>query len=449
MFPEYAEALRLQREGEFRKAAPLFQRMHEVVAASMGEASAPAVFLQRRAAALQVRQGLFKEALAVLRGQAGTVEGVQDPGSRTTAAMVLLLSGDAAAAVRAATGAVELCEQVGVVEAAGAHEQDGFLLLSSSYGALGVSSAYCALDPSTGLEEREQCWEDAEAFLQMAARWSQQQSDPSASCVSGVSGGSDAAAAAQAASHVSTLANLGALCIFRLADKGQAGAEEMGQGEQGVHLPLSLPLLRFECVQAPGLEQPLLLTLPLVKDALGYWEEALQAAQGGSSTGTSVRTLHTVTPTHRPDPEHYSPTRLSTYSPNFPSPLFLTLLLHRAERGCDVRSGGHGYDSRHDHDRHAQRRGQETPLLHHIPRHLHHLYHLYLGLCPLFPLCPLSGAAAAPHPLPGCLLRRAVQHSGAVRAVGEPGKEAGVRVGRPGSSAGARRQPEQQQQWWW
>jgi len=284
MFPEYADALRLQREGNFRKATPLLQRMLDVVVATMGDSSAPAVFLRRRTAALHVKQGLFSEALKLLGGQGGEA---QDPGSRTAAAMVLLLSGDTPAAVSGAMRAVELCEQAGVVEAAGAHEQDGFLLLSSSYGALGVSSAYCALDARAGPEAREQSWYDAEAFLQMAARWSQQQtqtqhqspSDPAAAL---------ATHAAYAASNVSTLANLGSLCIFKLADAGQA--DEQGV-EQGSQMPLSLPLLRFEAVQAPGREQGGLLQLQLVREALGYWEEALQAAVGGGGSSSSAAAM--------------------------------------------------------------------------------------------------------------------------------------------------------------
>lgn len=138
MFPEYPTATEFESSGNFAKALPLYQRMHEVIAGAMGPGSALATELIFSSASLYRNSGDFDKAVKLLED---SLPKMTTKHARVRAfqqiAVCNLLKGDTGNAVTAAERAVEFCE---------AHEDctteteqhDELALFSPSYSVLGT-----------------------------------------------------------------------------------------------------------------------------------------------------------------------------------------------------------------------------------------------------------------------------------------------------------------------
>jgi len=147
MFPEYTTAIEFETIGNYTKAIPCYQRMHEVISSAMGTSSPLAMELTFNTALLQKQSGNYDRAIQTISSTIKDAKTkVDNVRLHELLAVCHLLKGDFPKAVEVATTTVDLCE---------AHEDhveeenaDELALFSPSYSILG--KCYALLVFGTG-----------------------------------------------------------------------------------------------------------------------------------------------------------------------------------------------------------------------------------------------------------------------------------------------------------
>lgn len=196
MFPEYLTAINFEAAGNYTKAIPLYQRMHEVISSTMGTSSPLAMELTFNTALLQKQSGNYDRAIQTINSTIKEAKTkVDNVRLHELLAVCHLLKGDFQKAVEVATTTVDLCE---------AHEDhveeenaDELALFSPSYSILGTNPQQLYMlktermgcNNSNFLTSNDTIifsvfiagvsslfsgdLDTAETFLQLAARWAQ------------------------------------------------------------------------------------------------------------------------------------------------------------------------------------------------------------------------------------------------------------------------------------
>lgn len=111
MFPEFPSAIDFEASGNYSKALPLYQRMHEVISSAMGTSSPLAMELIFNTALLHKQSGNFDRAIQIMTNHKEDAKTKIDKVRlHELLASCHLLKGDFEKAVGAATTAVEICE---------------------------------------------------------------------------------------------------------------------------------------------------------------------------------------------------------------------------------------------------------------------------------------------------------------------------------------------------
>jgi hypothetical protein len=208
VFPEFSPAAQQESTGNYALALPLYQRMHEVVATAMGPTSHIAVELTCHQARLFMKNGEFAKAIKLLASQDTTtsVSKVARVSYLNLLAEAQLLSGSTEEAYETALRSLDACEAHS--EDTTASEVDELSLFSPTYGILGtnpdprdsafssfIMSSLSGSFPDTDSFVPNMCTsllvtmlpptgvcslyhgdlDLAETYLQLAARWAQQQ----------------------------------------------------------------------------------------------------------------------------------------------------------------------------------------------------------------------------------------------------------------------------------
>lgn len=248
MFPEYSAAQADITSGKFKRALPAMQRMHEVVSSAMGASSTLAGLVARDRATLLQHTGNFDEAGKLLiAAKENTTDELEVIRMLQHLARNRMLQGDFARAAQEADEGVSRCENAKA-------EVLPLPLIAASYSMRGL----CAL--------HTQDWDDAEEYLQLASRWSQ-----------------------SPLTHLVALHNLG--CAH------WALLEQDEQHEQRLRVDSrQLSILQGKLWVGRGpVGETTLEKLELssqdessAREALGYWDEALDEALKGEGEGDPV-----------------------------------------------------------------------------------------------------------------------------------------------------------------
>jgi len=250
LFPEYESATSLIKEGKFAKALPSFHRVLNVCVSATGNSSPLTMEVTLRCSSLLIAMGQFQKAGDLLQLNSNNISG----GLRVRALLLESLSdilrGDFSKALKQAMEATHICENSdGLVrgyESISEKEWESVdkpALLSKSYSMQGLSHL-CAGNYS-----------DAEVYLQLAARW----------------------ATSPLLSNIS-LNNLGALMWLRddlTETNTSASTEHYQQIQQKLLSPVALALTKDDSGEH---QQKSGKAVGLVKEALSYWEEAVENA---------------------------------------------------------------------------------------------------------------------------------------------------------------------------
>ena len=138
VFPEYKSAAEFEALGDFSKALPLYERMHDVLCGAMGAASPVSADLTIHTAKLHIASGQFDKAIRILKSDdlQGHPKSTQLQFSNLLA-QTYLLQGDFERANKIAAKAVHLMEDH--PDSSDHHDEASELaLFSPTYGMLGM-----------------------------------------------------------------------------------------------------------------------------------------------------------------------------------------------------------------------------------------------------------------------------------------------------------------------
>ena len=147
-FPEYKEALILEEQGKTSQALPLLRRVHDVVASAMGKGSMLSAYTSMKIATVLKDDGKYSIAERELGIE--NLSGISKAKALQLAAICRIMSGTSDAIVIAK-------QSTDILQS----EQSSLSLLSSSYCTQGIAH-FC-----------QGHFHDAEDYLAMAARWSE------------------------------------------------------------------------------------------------------------------------------------------------------------------------------------------------------------------------------------------------------------------------------------
>jgi len=238
MFPEYSAAQADISRGKFKQALPAMERMHEVVNSAMGPSSSLSSLMARERATLLQLTGNFVGATKLLStAQNNTTDELEVIRTLQHMSRNYILQGDFTAAETTADDAVSRCELA-------AAEVLPLPLIAASYSMRGL----CALHTES--------WEDAEEYLQLAARWSQ-----------------------SPLTHLIALHNLGCAHWAFLPEDDELSEETRADSRQ-------LTIAQGKLWRTP--EKLAANDESGAKEALGYWDEALEEALKGEGDGDAA-----------------------------------------------------------------------------------------------------------------------------------------------------------------
>jgi len=238
MFPEYTAAQADITLGKFKQALPAMERMHEVVSSAMGASSSLAALVARERASLLQLTGNFDGATKLLSAaRSNTTDELEVIRILQHMSRNRILQGDFSGAERDADEGVSRCENA-------AAEVLPLPLIAASYSMRGL----CAL--------HTQSWDDADEYLQLAARWSQ-----------------------SPLTHLVALHNLGCAHWAFLAEDAQHSEQVRVDSRQ-------LTVAQGKLWRTP--EQLSTQDEAGAKEALGYWNEALEEALKGEGEGDAA-----------------------------------------------------------------------------------------------------------------------------------------------------------------
>ena len=236
-FPEYSAAQADISRGKFQQALPAMQRIHEVVSGAMGSKSALAGLIDRERSLLLQLSGNFEGADKILaNARVNAADDSEVVRALQQSVQNRLMWGSMSGAEAHAAEAVNICENAGALMP--------LPLIASSYSMRGV----CALQMHD--------WDAAEEFLQLAARWSQ-----------------------TPITQIIALNNLG--CVhWMLPYEKEGGTSSLRVDTR--QLTISQGKL-WQSPQKLGTQDE-----SQAKEALGYWDEALEEALKGEGEGDAA-----------------------------------------------------------------------------------------------------------------------------------------------------------------
>eukprot|EP01031_Cornospumella_fuschlensis_P027720 gene27720-33484_t len=265
MFPEYKLSLDFQKQGNISQAISALSRVHEVLLHAVGHEAPISSQVTLQLASLHRAQGTFKKAVQIVQEHPSTLLDYRVE-KEVFSATTEVLNHNVNQAVQHAQKAVHICER----------EQDfanpDNTVFSKAYSSLGVSLLY------------QGQIQEAETYLQMAARWAQTPYE-----------------------HAMSLNNRGALLWFNLL---HPDPDNLPPSSPAVP-PFSLwkheedvcihrPPLPSADVNTAYLSPVLTDTHPWIEGAIGAWTEALSAlspaATSPSSNSASASPCSTPTP---------------------------------------------------------------------------------------------------------------------------------------------------------
>jgi len=243
MFPEYSAAQADITSGKFKQALPAMQRMHEVVSSAMGASSTLAGLVARDRATLLQLTGNFDEAGKLLiAAKENTTDELEVIRMLQHLTRNRMLQGDFAGAAQEADEGVSRCENA---EA----EVLPLPLIAASYSMRGL----CAL--------HTQDWDDAEEYLQLAARWSQ-----------------------SPLTHLVALHNLGC-AHWALLEQDEQHEQRLRVDSRQLTILQGKLWVGRGPVSVGETEKLSTQDESGAKEALGYWDEALDEALKGEGEG--------------------------------------------------------------------------------------------------------------------------------------------------------------------
>eukprot|EP01031_Cornospumella_fuschlensis_P025166 gene25166-30392_t len=252
MFPEYKLSLDFQKQGNLSQAISALSRVHEVLLHAVGHEAPITSQVTLQLASLHRGQGTFKKAVQIVQEHPSTLLDYRVE-KEVFLATTEVLNHNVNQAVQHAQKAVQICER----------EQDfanpDNTVFSKAYSSLGVSLLY------------QGQIQDAETYLQMAARWAQTPYE-----------------------HAMSLNNRGALLWFNLLhpdpDNLPPSSPAVPQFNLWKHeedMCIHRPPLPSADVNTAYLSPALIDTHPWIEGAIGAWTEALSALSPASASSSS------------------------------------------------------------------------------------------------------------------------------------------------------------------
>lgn len=263
MFPEYTKAKSLIKEGKFNQALPSLNFVLDVISSTTGKSSPLSVELTMQCSSLLISMGQFEKAKKLLHSNSNDLHGGQRARALLLASVSDILHGDSQGAVEQAKEATQICEKSDSGSGSGSDKAEkGWeniekpTLLSKSYSIEGLAHL-CSGDYS-----------EAEVYLQLAARW----------------------ATTPLLSNIS-LNNLGALMWLRDDLIGTPKKSPSATNFDTMQKKLLLPMapkgkdsVTDESKQKHQMQHPEKI-IHLAKEALNYWDEAIENANKEISVG--------------------------------------------------------------------------------------------------------------------------------------------------------------------